>query len=162
MSYTLSKVDQFGPINGGLFLEDDVVEIGPGTRFTPDHDQRHALSAELSLENERRGVWVSLAGRYRSGTPLEVAADELDELAARPGADLVDFEQERVKPYATLDLRVAKRLLRRQRFELSARASLLNLLDARYAFNFGNPFSGTHFGAPRGVRLDLRLALPRP
>jgi len=32
-----------------------------------------------------------------------------------------------------------------------------NLTDGTYAFNFGNPFSGTHFGAPRAVRLEVRL-----
>jgi outer membrane receptor protein involved in Fe transport len=36
-------------------------------------------------------------------------------------------------------------------------ASVLNAFDRRYAFNFGNPFSGTHFGAPRQFRLDLQL-----
>jgi outer membrane receptor protein involved in Fe transport len=159
VSYTLSKIDQFGPINGGLFLEDEIIEIGPGTRFTPDHDQRHALSARVSYEDGRRGLWVALSGRYRSGTPLEVSEDELAEFAGRPGADLVDFEQGRVKPYAVFDAQAGQRLIRRQRLELSARASVLNLAGARYAFNFGNPFSGTHFGAPRSIRLDLRLEL---
>jgi outer membrane receptor protein involved in Fe transport len=159
LSYTLAKVDQYGPINGGLFLEDDVIEIGPGTRFTPDHDIRHAGSAELRFEHERHGFWVALSGRYRSGTPLEVSEDELDELAERPGADLVDFAEQRVKPYAVVDLRAGARLLSRRTFELFARGSLLNALDARYAFNFGNPFSGTHFGAPRGFAVDLGLTL---
>jgi outer membrane receptor protein involved in Fe transport len=40
------------------------------------------------------------------------------------------------------------------------RAAVLNLFDERYAYNFGNPFSGTHFGAPRtfsvGVRVETR------
>ena len=31
---------------------------------------------------------------------------------------------------------------------ISLRGAVLNLFDARYAYNFGNPFSGTHFGAP--------------
>lgn len=70
----------------------------------------------------------------------------------------MSFSRGRVKPHATLDLRVAKRLVRRARFELVAQASVLNVANARYAFNFGNPFSGTHFGAPRSARLDLRLA----
>lgn len=159
VTYTLSKIDQFGPINGGLFLEEEVLEIGPGIQFTPDHDQRHALSAQLSYEDGRRGLWLALGGRYRSGTPLEVSEEGLVELMERPGADLVDFEQQRVKPYAVFDLQAGQRLIRRQRFELSARASLLNLTGTRYAFNFGNPFSGTHFGAPRSVKLELRLAL---
>jgi outer membrane receptor protein involved in Fe transport len=40
---------------------------------------------------------------------------------------------------------------------LSLRASVLNLFDARYAYNFGNPFSGTHFGAPRTASVTLRV-----
>ncbi len=159
VTYTLAKVDQHGPINGGLFLEDEIIEIGPGTRFTPDHDQRHALSAEVSYEADRIGLWAAAAARYRSGTPLEVDEDQLDELAQRPGADLVDFEAGRVKGYAVLDLQAGHRLMRRGGVELSARAALLNVTNARYAFNFGNPFSGTHFGAPRTFRLDLRLAM---
>lgn len=86
MSYTLSKASQIGPINGGLFLDDDVIDIGPGTSFTPDHDQRHALSGELRFESERTGLWLAIAGRYRSGTPLEVAEQELAELKERRGA----------------------------------------------------------------------------
>ena len=35
------------------------------------------------------------------------------------------------------------------RAAVSLRASVINLCDASYAYNFGNPFSGTHFGAPR-------------
>jgi len=159
VTYTLAKIDQFGPINGGLFLEDDVIEIGPGTKFTPDHDQRHAVSAEVGYQNDRLGLWVLLDGRYRSGTPLEVAEEELPELAERPGAELVDFEAQRVAPYAVFDVLAGQRLIRRRGVEVSARASVFNVTNARYAFNFGNPFSGTHFGAPRSFRLDVRLAL---
>jgi outer membrane receptor protein involved in Fe transport len=159
VTYTLAKIDQFGPVNGGLFLEDDIIEIGPGTKFAPDHDQRHALSAELSYENDRIGLWLAASGRYRSGTPLEVDEDDLDELAERPGAELVDIEGQRVKPYAVFDVLAGQRLIRRRGVEVSARASLFNVANARYAFNFGNPFSGTHFGAPRSFRLDLRLTL---
>jgi outer membrane receptor protein involved in Fe transport len=41
--------------------------------------------------------------------------------------------------------------------ELSVRAAVLNLTDARYAFNFGNPFSGTHFGPGRTVQVGGRV-----
>ncbi len=159
VTYTLAKIDQYGPINGGLFLEDEIIDIGPGTKFTPDHDQRHALSAEVSYEADSLGFWAATAARYRSGTPLEVEEDQLDELAQRPGADLVDFEAGRVEPYAVFDVQAGQRLMRQRGVELSLRAAVLNLTNARYAFNFGNPFSGTHFGAPRTFRLDLKLAM---
>ena len=159
MTYTLAKVDQYGPINGGLFLEDDVIEIGPGTKFTPDHDQRHALSAEVSYENDRIGLWVAVDGRYRSGTPLEVDEEELG--ASRTAGSGSRGLRERARQ-ALRRLRRAGRPAAASAAGASScrpRASVFNLTDARYAFNFGNPFSGTHFGAPRSVRLDLRLAL---
>jgi hypothetical protein len=35
----------------------------------------------------------------------------------------------------------------------------LNLAGARWAYNFGNPFSGTHFGPGRTVQIGVRAAL---
>ena len=40
---------------------------------------------------------------------------------------------------------------------LSARLTMLNITNRAYAFNFGNPFSGTHFGAPRTLLVELRM-----
>jgi hypothetical protein len=48
---------------------------------------------------------------------------------------------------------------RHARRSVQMRAALLNLFDQRYAYNFGNPFSGTHFGAPRTVSFAVRLGL---
>jgi outer membrane receptor for Fe3+-dicitrate len=64
----------------------------------------------------------------------------------------------RVRPHLVVDAIVNVRLKRWQNAELSARGSVLNIADQRYAFNFGNPFSGTHFGAPRSVNLGLSVA----
>jgi hypothetical protein len=158
VSYTNSHVVWFGPINGGLFLEDEVVEIGPGTAFTPDHDQRHSGSFGVTFDDDRRGTWVSLTGSYASGTPLEVEEDDIEELAERPGAERVDFARGRVKPRALFDVAVGQRLYRGARADLSARVSVLNVADRAYAFNFGNPFSGTHFGAGRTVAVSVRAA----
>jgi hypothetical protein len=157
-SYTLSKVEQEGPINGGLFLEDDIDEIGPGVIFTPDHDQRHTASATVTWV-QPVGRWsASAQARYASGTPLEVGElddDDLADLLERPGADLIDVERGRVKPRLVVDVTASARLLRAGRAQLSLGASVLNAFNRAYAFNFGNPFSGTHFGARRQFRVDL-------
>jgi outer membrane receptor for ferrienterochelin and colicin len=158
ISYTNAHVVWFGPINGGLFLEDEVIEIGPGTAFTPDHDQRHSGSFGLTYDHVRRGTWVSLTGLYASGTPLEVEEDDVDALRARPGAALVDFDRGRVRARTLIDVQVGQRLYRGPRIDLSARVSVLNLANRAYAFNFGNPFSGTHFGAGRTVTASVRAA----
>jgi hypothetical protein len=161
VSYTNSRVEQVGPITGGLFLEDDIGDIGPGTRFTPDHDQRNVGAAGVTYEHEGGGFWAALSARYESGTPLEVDAEDADALRERPGADLVDFERGRVKPRRILDLIAAQRLLRLSRADLSVRLSVLNLTGSRWAYNFGNPFSGTHFGPGRTLQVGLRAAFGR-
>jgi hypothetical protein len=161
-SYTLSKVEQEGPINGGLFLEDEIGEIGPGTRFTPDHDQRHVASTGVTFQPGSRGLVAALTARYESGTPVEADDDEPDDRAAleqRPGAARVDLARGRVKPRVVVDLAVSQTVRRGSRTGLTVRASVLNLTNDAYALNFGNPFSGTHFGAPRTFRVDLQLAL---
>jgi outer membrane receptor protein involved in Fe transport len=157
LGYSLSKVTQFGPLTGGLFLEEDLLEIGPGTEFTPDHDQRHAATGTLRYDDETRGLSASALCRFQTGTPLEVPDELLPELATRPGAHLVDFEAGRVKPRLTVDVLVEARAVRTRSSELYLRLEALNLADARYAFNFGNPFSGTHFGSPRSLALGLRV-----
>jgi outer membrane receptor protein involved in Fe transport len=158
VGYTHARVLQFGPINGGLFLEEEILEIGPGTPFVPDHDQRHTASAGISYEHPR-GFAAAIAGRYESGTPLEVGEEAEAFLAKRPGAALVNFDTGRVRPRTLVDLTLSQMLRRRQHGSLSIRASVLNLTNRAYALNFGNPFSGTHFGAPRTVMVEVGLGL---
>jgi hypothetical protein len=153
----IATVTQTGPITGGLFLEDDVADIGPGVQFTPDHDQRVAASGGV-VWTGRRGVSLSGVVRYESGTPIELDDDEeADELAARPGAGRVDFERGRVRPRTLVSLLGTVPVWQTARAQVSLRASVLNLFGARYAYNFGNPFSGTHFGAPRTASVAIRV-----
>lgn len=157
-SYTLSKIEQEGPIDGGLFLEDDIDELGPGVRFTPDHDQRHVAAATVSWLPAVNRFAATAQARYASGTPLEVGElddDDLEELLERPGSDLIDVDRGRVKPRLVVDVNASLRIARTRRADLTVTASVLNAFNRRYAFNFGNPFSGTHFGAPRQARADL-------
>jgi outer membrane receptor for ferrienterochelin and colicin len=157
LSYANGRVVQYGPISGGLFLEDEVIEIGPGTGFTPDHDQRNVGAFGVSYDADAPGLSVSISGRHESGTPLEVDDDELDELAERPGAELVDFERGRVEPRTLFDIALSQRLLKRGSTELTLRLSVGNVTGQRFAFNFGNPFSGTHFGPGRTVQVGGRV-----
>jgi outer membrane receptor for ferrienterochelin and colicin len=153
----VSKVVQTGPINGGLFLEDEVEEIGPGVEFIPDHDQRVTAGGGVSWEHSASGVMVSLTTRYETGTPVPVEEDELDELLEQPGAEMVDFEDGRVKPRTVVSVLARVPLFRTALAAGSLGVQVLNIFDARYAYNFGNPFSGTHFGAPRTGAVSLRV-----
>jgi hypothetical protein len=162
VSYTNSRVVNFGPVTGGLFLEDEVIEIADGTRFIPDHDQRHVAAFGASYDHESGRFWASFGGRYESGTPLEVDEDELDELMDRPGSELVNFETGRVRPRQIFDVMAGGRVLRAGGHELTLRASILNVTGERFAYNFGNPFSGTHFGAGRTFQIGLQVRLGAP
>jgi hypothetical protein len=52
---TLAQI-QTGPINGGLFLTDEFIQIGEGVRFIPDHDERNVGAFGLTYEHQRSGI----------------------------------------------------------------------------------------------------------
>ena len=64
-----------------------------------------------------------------------------------------------MKPRRVIDLTATQPLLRTPRADVSLRVSVLNLTGARWAYNFGNPFSGTHFGPGRTLQAGVRVAL---
>ncbi len=156
-SGTVSKVVQTGPVTGGVFLEDEVADLGPGVEFVPDHDQRVALAGGASWHAPRSGLSVSAAVRYESGTPISRDDEDAAELADRPGAGLVDFARGRVTPRTLMSVSAVLPVLRAARADVHVRVSVWNVFDRRYAYNFGNPFSGTHFGAGRSASVSLQL-----
>ena len=111
----------------------------------------------VTYQRVSRGFSASLSAGHESGTPLEV--DDPADLIGRPGADLVDFDRGRVRPRTVFDLTLSQMLHRGDHTETSARLSVLNLTNHVYALNFGNPFSGTHFGTPRTIRAEVRIGL---
>lgn len=46
----------------------------------------------------------------------------------------------------------------KERVGLRVQFDVMNFTGKRYAYNFGNPFEGTHFGALRQWSARLRLA----
>ena len=156
-NWSYARVIQTGPITGGLFLEDEVEELGPGVEFFPDHDQRVAAGGGLSWQAES-GLMASLTARYESGTPIQREDDEDAELEDAPGAETADFEEGRVRPRTVVSLLVNAPVLRTNRATVTAGVQVVNLFNDFYAYNFGNPFSGTHFGAPRSFAVTLRVA----
>ena len=159
-NWSCARVIQTGPITGGLFLEDEVEELGPGVEFAPDHDQRIAAGGGVSWQ-AASGLIVSLTTRYESGTPIQREEDDEDELEELPGAETVDFDEGRVRARTVVSLLVSAPVFRSDAATVTAALQAVNLFDQRYAFNFGNPFSGTHFGAPRSIAATLRVAFGR-
>jgi outer membrane receptor protein involved in Fe transport len=160
-SWAVSRVVQTGPISGGLFLEDEVEEIGPGIEFSPDHDQRFTAAGAVTWEHARSRTALTLSTRYETGTPVQRDEDDIDELLEQPGAETVDFAAGRVKARTIVSVVLTAPVLRTSIATATLGVQMLNLFDASYAYNFGNPFSGTHFGAPRTIAASLRLQFGR-
>jgi len=156
-SYANNRVVEIGPLNGGLFLDDDFIEIGPGTRFTPDHDQRNVASFALTYAAQKRGIWTSVSGRFESGVPMELPDLDPAELAALPGANLVNFDTGRVKPWYVFGWSGGMAVVERDHYKVGAQLDIQNVANRDFAFNWGNPFSGTHFGYPRLIAGSLKL-----
>ncbi len=133
VNYTNGRIVQFGPINGGLFLTDEFIEIGNETRFIPDHDQRSVSAFGVIYNHRRSGFWASFGGRYESGVPLEVEADNLEDLRELPGADLVNFERRRIRPWTVFDFAVGVDLLRKERDSLKLKFEMQNFTNNRIA-----------------------------
>jgi outer membrane receptor protein involved in Fe transport len=161
VTYTNNQIVEIGPLNGGLFLDDEFVDIGAGTRFTPDHDQRNAASFALTYASSHHGMWTSFNGRYESGVPVELADLDDDELHALPGANLVNFDTGRVKPWYVFGWSGGLDLIQKERFSVAAQLNLQNLANRDFAFNWGNPFSGTHFGYPRLISGSLKFTFKK-
>lgn len=77
----------------------------------------------------------------------------------RPGAELINFERRRVKPRTLFDLSIGKEVATSEPVVATLQFDIRNLTNQRFAYNFGNPFSGTHFGHPRlwSARLTLEF-----
>jgi outer membrane receptor protein involved in Fe transport len=158
MSYTNNIIKEIGPINGGLFLDDHFLTIGPGTRFAPDHDQRNIASFGLTYAAKKHGLWASFTGRYESGVPIELPDLDQNQLMSLPGANLVNFDTGRVKPWYVLGWSGGADLVHKEQFVLGVKLDIQNVEDRPFVFNWGNPFSGTHFGYPRLIAGSVRLS----
>lgn len=160
LSYTNMRLLQTGPLNGGLFLTDEFIEIGPGVSFIPDQDQRNTGAFGVTYRHQRSGLMLSLTGRHESGVPLEVEEERLEELKSAPGAELVDFERGRVKPRTIFNFSAGVDLFKKEKVVCAAQVDVLNIAGRFFAYNFGNPFEGTHFGYGRrwsgGLRIEFR------
>jgi hypothetical protein len=78
----------------------------------------------------------------------------------RRGAELVDFDRMRVKPRMLLDVSAGKRFFSDRSVAVDLQLDVRNLTGAEFAYNFSNPFSGTHFGHPRLVSVRVKLTFP--
>src|SRR5262249_17560017 len=147
-------------LNGGLFLTEEFIEIGPGVKFIPDHDQRNTGAFGVMYRYHRHELLLSLTGRHESGVPLEVEDERLEKLKFAPGAELVDFQRSRIKPRTIFNFSAGIDLFKSEKVVCRAQFDVLNVGNKFFAYDFGNPFEGTHFGYGRRWSGGLKIELP--
>jgi TonB dependent receptor/Carboxypeptidase regulatory-like domain len=147
------------PITGGLFLEPDADELLESTeRFPISQDQRHTVRAQARYRIGTRG-WIGVAGELNSGLPVEFSG-EIDEAIEQFGARIVrqvDFENERVRPWWSIDLSSGM-VLRRGSGELRVQADVRNVANRLNVINFAGLFSGTALAPPRSFVLRMQAS----
>lgn len=92
---------------------------------------------------------------------MELPDLDSEELHALPGSELVNFDTGRVKPWYVLGWSGGMELLRKDRFTMAAQVDIQNIANRPFAFNWGNPFSGTHFGYPRLIAGSLKFTFKK-
>lgn len=129
IAYSNQTVQGSGPVTGGLL---ELEEFGEPGFFPLDHDQRHTLSAVLSVSLPRNW-WITPAYQFGSGF-------------------LNGDGPAHLPPHSTFDLSVGKRF--GESVTLSANA--VNIANTRYLVDTSNTFGGTHYNYPRQVYGELR------
>ena len=137
LSYTNSRVVQFGPVTGGSSSKTKSSRSpthGVHARSRPTQ-RRLVRRLVQSREHGRVGV---VHGALQSGTPLEVDEEELDELFLRPGSDMVILRE---AESATPNIRRARRRATASGRREGAQPARGNPESHRraIAYNFGKP-----------------------
>jgi hypothetical protein len=155
VSYTNTRAYGVTPINGGLFLGEEVGDFFvPGLKFANDHDERNFGQFQISYNNKPTGIYAIFGGRYDSGYPADVEpGTTLADFIAQ-GFDprlynKIDFQRGRIRPRTILDFSIGADLLRKERSTLNLQFDIQNLTNQLFLYNFESVFSGTHIGYPR-------------
>ena len=84
-----------------------------------------------------------------------------EELMKLPGANLVNFNTGRVKPSFVFGWSGGMDLIQQEHFTLAGQLDIQNVANRDFAYNWGNPFSGTHFGYPRLISGSLKITFKK-
>jgi outer membrane cobalamin receptor len=204
-AYTLlgrSRSRFFGPINGGLELEEEHHEgeeeedeggHGHGGVFRIDHDQAFQQTTFLRYQVGKTGPWFSFTWRYDSGmvtgigdeheileltgaqqaamglfcgntfatpdAPITECGQPLQATRVRipePGTENPDHNPARIAPRHLFNLGVGTdSLWKSERFNMTARFTVVNLTNRMALYNFLSVFAGTHFVTPRAYTAEI-------
>ena len=73
----------------------------------------------------------------------------------------MNFDTGRVKPWYVFGWSAGADLINKDHFTVGGQLDMQNVADRDFAFNWGNPFSGTHFGYPRLIAGSLKISFKK-
>ena len=125
------------------FTDDDLAKPLIGVATTWIETMPCNLNQRVLAKHVKDGI------RAAGGTPIEVNSAQIPQLQLQPGSDLINLQTGRVNPWSIFGFSGGVDLRRDTRVVISAQMDMQNIFNTRFVYNFGNPFSGTHFGCPR-------------
>ncbi len=157
LSLARATILMTAPITGGLFLETDLP--APGDRFYADHDQRWQSQFGITYTDPDARYFASVTGRYDSGIPFEVPAGfDPATYPDQQALPLVNLSTGRAKARAIFNLLGGVQLFQRGDTRVSLDVGALNVFNRTYLLNFLSIFNGTHYGTPRVLTTQLKVA----
>jgi outer membrane cobalamin receptor len=148
----------FSPVTGGLFLGEEMRQLGSNVQLPISQDQRNTLNCQIYYQPKRSSWWVALGIRYESGLPVEldeVPESVLSNFFSRAILDQVNFSRGRIKPRHLWDVSSGLRLWKQEHRQAVLQMDLINITNRFYLINFDSLFSGTALGLPRTLAMKL-------
>ena len=149
------------PLSGGLFLDDDDLELTRSNeRFPISQDQRNNARGWLRAQITNR-IWTSWSAVYNSGLPVEDVGDlpPREFLVAQYGeavVNRVNYPRERVLPSFSLNASAGVSLWKHEQRSVSLQGDVTNMTGRLNLINFDGLLSGTAVGSPRAASVRLR------
>jgi hypothetical protein len=149
------------PLSGGLFLDDDDLELTRSNeRFPISQDQRNNARGWLRAQITNR-IWTSWSAVYNSGLPVEDVGDLPPRafLVAQYGeavVNRVNYPRERVLPSFSLNASAGVSLWKHEQRSVSLQGDVTNMTGRLNWIKFDGLLSGTAVGSPRAASVRLR------
>lgn len=150
------------PPAGGLFLDQEAIDLITSGPFLIDHDQRLQAQGSLIYDIGATGFWIGTNYRYDSGlvTDADPVAllDDPDNAFAAPFVVVhsgTGLDPNRIQSRRIVDLSIGADL-QKYRVPLSIQADLLNATNKEGLYNIQSVFGGTHVIPPRMLALRVR------
>ncbi len=164
VSYAYQLGNVWYPVNGGLFLGQQVVDANTQTagHFPDSQDQRHTGRSRIQYQVRPRW-WVAGTLAYNTGLPFEFEGSAQDAQTQYGSAvfDRLNFDRGRIRPQWLVGASTGVELYRQSAGDTSSTRHVRlqvdgeNLTNQLNVIDFGGLFSGNAIGPSRSIEMRL-------